>query len=176
MFLYEHIVLLIMYCSCFGKLCRDFFFVIFMCEIRRVWLHACHISSRVTLFTIICSKIFPTARHRIFLPFTIFYCHTDAEGLICMRGSFFSVCFVYDTCIAVENRCITTTMGNKFLCLVVVSCGLETSVYSEFILNATEVSLRNIIILVWVGITVIGRGSWLRMTSETLQYLMQLTS
>jgi hypothetical protein len=42
--------------------------------------------------------------------------------------------------------------------------------------TVTEVSLRNIIILIWVGTTVVGRGSWLTLTSETLEYLMQLTS
>jgi hypothetical protein len=32
------------------------------------------------------------------------------------------------------------------------------------------------VILIWVGTAVVGRGSLLTLTSEILQYLMQLTS
>jgi hypothetical protein len=43
--------------------------------------------------------------------------------------------------------------------------------YSEFILKCND-----IIILIWVGTTVVDRGSWLTLSSETLQYLTQLIS
>jgi hypothetical protein len=68
-------------------------------------------------------------------------------------------------------------VGIKMLCSGAMRCNVSFRGYtvSSFV-NATEVSLRNIIVLTQVGTTVVSTGSLLTLTSDVLQYFKRLTS